>query len=227
MTISPAAPAGKRSSRSQPAVRNCCTAQFPTPIGAPSCQIYPTDLLNSPPQVLEAQVEFAPSAIEAPIVSATVPLPFIAKERKTAPELLAATAADSRRASDKSESTPQSQTVVLQANKQSTAKNAFTDLIATKQLDWSMVLFAFAIAAGAGRAPRAGTRARQNFGGCLSRRFARHHEGCIVVRLDSDRSAHRWCVSARRNYVIRIKIYRSRTALSLAGVVFRSDDLGV
>jgi ABC-type nickel/cobalt efflux system permease component RcnA len=81
---------------------------------------YPTDLLNSPPQMRQAQVFFraerppqAAAAVEAPASPPTVPPP-------------------------------------LTANRQTTPRNAFTELMTTPQLSFGIVCLALAVAAGLG-----------------------------------------------------------------------------
>jgi len=104
---------------------------------------YPTDLLNSPPQVLEARVEFEPKVNSPSVMAGTVlqarenTVPLAAHNAKLR-EIASVTAKQS------------SEPVELKANKQSTPKNAFTELIATKHLNWRLVLFAFVVAAALG-----------------------------------------------------------------------------
>jgi nickel/cobalt exporter len=81
---------------------------------------YPTDLLNSPPQIRQAQVFFrrgrppqAVAALEAPVPPPTAPPP-------------------------------------LTANRQATPRNAFTELMTTPQLSLGIVCLALAVAAGLG-----------------------------------------------------------------------------
>ena len=96
---------------------------------------YPTDLLNSPPQVLEAQVLFrqdtspvAVAAIGAP-ASLTPPFPP---------------------ASGVSQQLLPSPTQPLQANKQVTPRNAFTELVTTPQLSLGIICLALTGAVGLG-----------------------------------------------------------------------------
>src|SRR6058998_3291062 len=96
---------------------------------------YPTDLLNSPPQDLEARLAFAlvgPTREAATQeASVTVPSPKIGRETGAQ----ASTALEPFR---------------LQANKQTTPRNAFTELVATNQLGFGVILAALAVALGLG-----------------------------------------------------------------------------
>jgi nickel/cobalt exporter len=96
---------------------------------------YPTDLLNSPPQVLQAQVLFsqdtspvAVAAIGAP-ASLTPPLPP---------------------GSGVSQQLLPSPALPLQANKQATPRNAFTELVTAPQLSLGIICLALAGAVGLG-----------------------------------------------------------------------------
>ena len=96
---------------------------------------YPTDLLNSPPQVLEAQVLFRqetpPAAVAAIGVPASSTPPFppgsgVSQQPLPPPAL------------------------PLQANKQATPRNAFTALVTTPQLSLGILCLALAGAVGLG-----------------------------------------------------------------------------
>jgi nickel/cobalt exporter len=96
---------------------------------------YPTDLLNSPPQVLEAQVLFRqetpPTAVAASGVPASSTPPFppgggVSQQPLPSPAL------------------------PLQANKQATPRNAFTVLVTTPQLSLGILCLALAGAVGLG-----------------------------------------------------------------------------
>jgi ABC-type nickel/cobalt efflux system permease component RcnA len=132
---------------------------------------YPTDLLNSPPQVLEAKVTFTtaplPSSVAStdvsliheadaetastvsklqmtPSVSQRLPNTGLIKQPTHKPILKSGVIdPDSPRAD---EDTP----VQLQANRQATPRNSFTELMATKQLGVGIVLIALAVAVGLG-----------------------------------------------------------------------------
>jgi nickel/cobalt exporter len=133
---------------------------------------YPADLLNSPPQVLDAKVAFTTAAIPPSVASTAAPLGYVAAEEKGVPghELPMkrsdvppkSSAAEPRQPTD----TPiiksgvvnnsllprsdKSDGMQLRPNQQATPRNSFTELMATKQLDVGMVLIAFAVAAGLG-----------------------------------------------------------------------------
>jgi ABC-type nickel/cobalt efflux system permease component RcnA len=126
---------------------------------------YPTDLLNSPPQVLEAKVTFTTAQLPAPVASTE------SLEKPTTVSKLKMTRSDvSPRSSNiepvkqktnmpilnsavidlDSPGTNESNTVQLQANRQATPRNSFTELMATKQLGIGIVLVALAVAVGLG-----------------------------------------------------------------------------
>jgi ABC-type nickel/cobalt efflux system permease component RcnA len=98
---------------------------------------YPTDLLNSPPQELEARVVFAPQ-VRPPAVT-------VIGSRQTEvpgsvpPSHTATSEVQTRVAA-----------VRLEVNRQMTPRSSFTELIATKQLGFGVVLLAIAVAAGLG-----------------------------------------------------------------------------
>ena len=133
---------------------------------------YPADLLNSPPQVLDAKVAFTTAAIPPSVASTAAPLGYVAAEEKGVPGHEPpmkrsdvppkSSAAEPRQPTDtpiiKSgvvNNSPLSRSdtsdgMQLQPNQQATPRNSFTELMATKQLDVGMVLIAFAVAAGLG-----------------------------------------------------------------------------
>jgi len=96
---------------------------------------YPTDLLNSPPQVLEAQVLFRqetpPAAVAASGVPASSTPPFPPGGGVSQQPL-------------------PSSALPLQANKQATPRNAFTALVTTPQLSLGILCLALAGAVGLG-----------------------------------------------------------------------------
>jgi nickel/cobalt exporter len=94
---------------------------------------YPTDLLNSPPQDVEARVIFARQAL-APEVAAvgTPPASFPGTWQ-------------SQRASS-----PLIQPVRLEANRQMTPRSSFTELVTAPQLGFGIVLVAMAVSVGLG-----------------------------------------------------------------------------
>jgi len=136
---------------------------------------YPTDLLNSPPQVLEAHVTVARTGVARQVTpvsttplgageSAAIPPVVQAQTRRVhsqlRPQETVENGAD-RSFPDpakKTESTrvpPLNQagtntTVQLQANRQTTPRNSFTELMATKQLGLGIILVALVVAAGLG-----------------------------------------------------------------------------
>ena len=133
---------------------------------------YPADLLNSPPQVLDAKVAFTTAAIPPSVASTAAPLGYVAAEEKGVPGHEPpmkrsdvppkSSAAEPRQPTDtpiiksgvvNNSLLPRSDTsdgMQLQPNQQATPRNSFTELMATKQLDVGMVLIAFAVAAGLG-----------------------------------------------------------------------------
>ena len=141
---------------------------------------YPTDLLNTPPQDLEARVVFSVSVITATVVDAEkssslagevfTPVSSVPSragrtnsdqpsdahvyvenvgDGRDRPVLKAVTAPERSRALNL-ESSVDNKVVELQVNKQSTPRDSFTELIARKQLGWSVVLIALAVAVGLG-----------------------------------------------------------------------------
>ena len=131
---------------------------------------YPTDLLNSPPQELEARVAFITTAVPASVASTAssridagagekarpVSKLQITRSEQSASKLepvkqparppiikSAVIDADSTGANENSP-------VQLQANRQATPRNSFTELMATKQLGIGIVLVALAVAVGLG-----------------------------------------------------------------------------
>lgn len=115
---------------------------------------YPTDLLNSPPQTLEAVVTFTREG-SAPVVAmigppgspspeSFSPLPSEAKEPASGTErAVRPREVEARVQTD-------AKPVRLQTNQQATPRNAFTELMTTKELGVGIVLFALAAAAGLG-----------------------------------------------------------------------------
>jgi ABC-type nickel/cobalt efflux system permease component RcnA len=106
---------------------------------------YPTDLLNSPPQQLEAQGTFlvqtdAPAVAVKNIVSIGKPS---AREIPPPQGPQRPTDVSLAKSSDGA-------SIQLAVNRQATPGSAFTEIMAQKQLGWKIVLFAFAVAAGLG-----------------------------------------------------------------------------
>ena len=106
---------------------------------------YPTDLLNSPPQQLTAQIGFlaqsAPPAVASVknTVASTKPLEPPPPEPAPAPRTDSSLGGSSG-----------GPAVQLTANKQTTPRNSFTEMMATKQLSLSVVLLGLAVAIGLG-----------------------------------------------------------------------------
>jgi nickel/cobalt exporter len=106
---------------------------------------YPTDLLDTPPQVREARVRFSRVApTPAPAQTAQAP-PRTSRAGAPSATPRAETAAEHAQAPTALE-TP----VVARANAQSGARGAFTDLITTRELTLSVVAVALAVAAALG-----------------------------------------------------------------------------
>jgi hypothetical protein len=98
---------------------------------------YPTDLLNSPPQDLSATIQFRFPAIPVPPTRA----------KRVAPTVRAATAAPPVAMLALTAAAP---TLHLQANQQTTPRNAFTELITTRNLSFWFLITAAFIAFGLG-----------------------------------------------------------------------------
>ena len=96
---------------------------------------YPTDLLNSPPQVLEAQVLFRQETPPAAVVALGVPASF-------SPPFPPGSGVSQRPLP--------SPALSLQANQQATPRNAFTELVTTPQLSLGIICLALAGAVGLG-----------------------------------------------------------------------------
>ncbi len=119
---------------------------------------YPTDLLNSPPQDLEARVAYVQEGREESLRAFAKPKspapPRPGGHRQQAVTGSSPTNPDSRNPNpDPMIPNPESGRVgslSLQANQQSTPRNAFTELVATKQLSLWFLLLAATIAAGLG-----------------------------------------------------------------------------
>jgi ABC-type nickel/cobalt efflux system permease component RcnA len=141
---------------------------------------YPADLLNSPPQDLEARVVFSVPVITATLVgegksssladevnTAVSSVPSRARRTTSDQPLdqrvyiknvgegpdrpLPKEATSPERSPTLGlESSIDNKVVQLQVNKQSTPRDSFTELIARKQLGWSVVLIALAVAVGLG-----------------------------------------------------------------------------
>lgn len=106
---------------------------------------YPTDLLSSPPQDLEARVTFSAqvTVVEAP----AAPPPRPASSRSSPSPVVAATAPPEALAD---RAVPGSVALALVPNRQETPRSAFTALVATPRLGLSVVLLALVTALGVG-----------------------------------------------------------------------------
>jgi nickel/cobalt exporter len=132
---------------------------------------YPTDLLNSPPQELEAKVTFSTAVVPASVASTASSQIDSAAREKTRPIIKvqlphAQVSQRSRKVEPKkqsgdtqiasptmSEADPKpadDNGSLLQANRQATPRNSFTELIATEKLGLGIVLIAFGVAVGLG-----------------------------------------------------------------------------
>jgi ABC-type nickel/cobalt efflux system permease component RcnA len=132
---------------------------------------YPTDLLSSPPQVLEARVVFTTAPLPVSVASTDGSLIHEggAEKARTLSKLQMTRSGVSQRSSNMepvkqqnnmpilnsgvidldSPRTNESNTLQLQANRQA-PRNSFTELMATKQLGIGIVLIALAVAVGLG-----------------------------------------------------------------------------
>jgi len=121
---------------------------------------YPTDLLDSPPQVREARVRFSrplPPAIVAR-VTASRPSSAGPSAPATAPTSITSSpraAADAEAGSAPAWAAPRAEAaaqapVVAKANVRSVSRSAFTDLITTRELTVSVVAVALVVAAALG-----------------------------------------------------------------------------
>ena len=123
---------------------------------------YPTDLLNSPPQDLEARVAFTSAGVVGPVaLIRAAPLgvektgtvrPITQTETKNA-QRQRLTQHDETKTESPTRDLNQAvtnATVQLQANRQATPRSTFTELMATKQLGLGIILVALAVAAGLG-----------------------------------------------------------------------------
>jgi ABC-type nickel/cobalt efflux system permease component RcnA len=97
---------------------------------------YPTDLLHSPPQVLQAQIFFTP--LQSP--------PFLAAVTPSAPDPAAALQSNASQPGVQ----PSMTVFTRQVNTPNTPRNAFTELITTQQLSLGVVCLALSVAVGLG-----------------------------------------------------------------------------
>jgi ABC-type nickel/cobalt efflux system permease component RcnA len=113
---------------------------------------YPTDLLNSPPQVQEARLTFMLSGAEASKTQSPAELPIRPSTIRRQLSISEPVSRNLSAGASAEVSQPRAPGVdrsadSLQPNKQATLKNPFTDLIVAKQLNWSIILLALFTAA--------------------------------------------------------------------------------
>ena len=106
---------------------------------------YPTDLLNSPPQQLTAQIGFIAQSA-APAVASVKNTVAIAKPLAPPPT----EPARAPRTDSSSGAASGGPSVQLTANKQATPRNSFTEMMATKQLSLNVILLGLVVAVGLG-----------------------------------------------------------------------------
>ena len=123
---------------------------------------YPTDLLNSPPQNLQARVVFALEQAPVVVAGASSATSEASSEERDDGSAQNASVASPGKRSNAAEQPAQQivsgpaivplagEQVALRANRQGTPKNAFTELIANRELGWEMILIAALVAAGLG-----------------------------------------------------------------------------
>lgn len=113
---------------------------------------YPTDMLNSPPQAVQASVTFssAPSSVATSTSSSFAATKAPATVRASRPAGIAATATLPRALSTVPSRIPAQDEVAVVPNQQKTPRSAFTELIATPKIGIGVALFAALIAAGLG-----------------------------------------------------------------------------
>jgi ABC-type nickel/cobalt efflux system permease component RcnA len=109
---------------------------------------YPTDLTTSPPQELEADIAFAVTA-SAARVTPSAQLPICPAQLAKRMRAVAATNPAPTSTSQPTQPTATAP-LALQANQQATPRSAFTELMRTRQLSFSIVLFAAMVALGLG-----------------------------------------------------------------------------
>ena len=121
---------------------------------------YPTDLMNSPPQDLQARVAFTvekPPSIVGASLSAISSSPM---DHKNGTHTIIPSSAAEKQSSTALSAADKvapfhpgasvAPTISLQANRQVTPRNSFTELIANREVGWGIVLMAALVAAGLG-----------------------------------------------------------------------------
>ena len=112
---------------------------------------YPTDLLNSPPQNVEARVAFARQALAPGLAAVRSPparAPETIQDHRSPSPLVGEDRGEGNRASG--EVRPPVEPVRLEVNRQPTPRSSFTELVTTQQLRLGIVLVAMAVAVGLG-----------------------------------------------------------------------------
>ena len=110
---------------------------------------YPTDLLNSPPQQLTAQLSFSLPAI-ATVANSSNPA-VIKTGQKSVPSVSSAKpASEPVMVAQPVKDLPADNRLQLTANSQATPRNSFTEILAQKELSVGLILAALAIAMGLG-----------------------------------------------------------------------------
>jgi ABC-type nickel/cobalt efflux system permease component RcnA len=108
---------------------------------------YPTDLLNSPPQDREARLTFQREVTPPVVARAVKPAPPPAPNPEPPPPLAAPMSPATPPAPALELRPPGVRGLDLLPNRQATPRNAFTDLVATRDLSVGVLLFALAAAA--------------------------------------------------------------------------------
>jgi nickel/cobalt exporter len=114
---------------------------------------YPTDLLNSPPQQLDARINFAVGTISPAVVPVRSPISVAKTTLQTlesSNEILPPEQTYRANTNLGSASSSDDSSIQLAANRQSTPRNSFTEMMATKQLSLNIILLALVVAVGLG-----------------------------------------------------------------------------
>ena len=112
---------------------------------------YPTDLLNSPPQDVEARMIFARRALVSEVAAVGTPptsIPGTRKSQASAPTPTLPHQEGENIPSDEVRALVQP--IRLEANRQMTPRSSFTELVSAPQLGFGIVLVAMAVAVGLG-----------------------------------------------------------------------------
>ena len=235
-------PDGRRSSH-WPAAGSLLRSSVPATDRSGELSNYPTDLLTSPPQDLDASVVAALPPIadtQSPAISEAVSrreyapvagaklsqnYPGIAPKPRLAPEQTATKPVAT--SLEKSQPTTTAPTAVhLQANQQQTPRSRFTELITAQHLSaWFLFTAAF-IAIGLGGLARVGAWPRQDHRRRLSGGFQRNRAPCCSAGHDRYRIAYRRRIRAWSDHVVCFTLHRARATLSLARRFLRDHDCG-